>query len=303
MGRPMIDFERITVRGSNCDLSVVDLGGRGKPDLIVLHGTHDHALGMYPAIADLLEDFHVVGLDLRGHGRSDKPGNYSILAMVADLRAVIDALDVHQPHFVVHSLGGHIAVRYAAIYPDEISSLAILDGMGPPLFPGAYSAPALAAGLRMGVDGALRPQRSARQMTDREEALTRFTANYPALAPECAALIVDNGIEVHPQGGVRWRFDTAIDLIFHTYSDHEAEVMAGLIRCPVLLLGGDRALDFWHGIGLARGMDEAAFEADQERRRELFADARRAVVEGAAHMLHYDQPAAVRRLLGEFLRA
>ena len=303
MGRPMIDFERITVRGSNCDLSVVDLGGRGKPDLIVLHGTHDHALGMYPAIADLLEDFHVVGLDLRGHGRSDKPGNYSILAMVADLRAVIDALDVHQPHFVVHSLGGHIAVRYAAIYPDEISSLAILDGMGPPLFPGAYSAPALAAGLRMGVDGALRPQRSARQMTDREEALTRFTANYPALAPECAALIVDNGIEVHPQGGVRWRFDTAIDLIFHTYSDHEAEVMAGLIRCPVLLLGGDRALDFWHGIGLARDMDEAAFEADQERRRELFADARRAVVEGAAHMLHYDQPAAVRRLLGEFLRA
>jgi pimeloyl-ACP methyl ester carboxylesterase len=299
----MIDFERITVRGSNCDLSVVDLGGRGKPDLIVLHGTHDHALGMYPAIADLLEDFHVVGLDLRGHGRSDKPGNYSILAMVADLRAVIDALDVHQPHFVVHSLGGHIAVRYAAIYPDEISSLAILDGMGPPLFPGAYSAPALAAGLRMGVDGALRPQRSARQMTDREEALTRFTANYPALAPECAALIVDNGIEVHPQGGVRWRFDTAIDLIFHTYSDHEAEVMAGLIRCPVLLLGGDRALDFWHGIGLARDMDEAAFEADQERRRELFADARRAVVEGAAHMLHYDQPAAVRRLLGEFLRA
>lgn len=299
----MVKFERLTARGSNCDLSVVDFGGQGKPDLVCLHGTHDHALGMYTAITDLLEDYHVVSLDLRGHGHSDKPGNYSILAMVADLRALIDALGLRQPTLVAHSLGGDIATRYAAIYPQEVSALVMLDGMGPPSVAGALSADALAAGLRYGVKCALRPDRGVRRMADRDEALSRFISNYPALDLDSAALIVDNGIEAHPQGGVQWRFDPVIDLIFHTYSDHEAQTMAALISCPVLLLGGDGALDFWRGMGLAGDMDEAAFERDQHRRCALFSHAHRVLVEGAGHMLHYDQPAAVRGLLSEFLLA
>ena len=297
----MIDFERLPVRGANCNLSAVDFGGAGKPDLVVLHGTHDHALGMYPAIADLLAHYHVVGLDLRGHGHSDKPGNYTILAMLADLRAVVNGLGLRNPTLVVHSLGGHIATRYAALYPDQVSALAILDGMGPPLFDGALSAQFMAAALRAGVDGALRPERAARRMADREEALERFHRNYPALDGESAALIVDNGIEPHPEGGVRWRFDPAIDLIFHSYSDRDAETMAALITCPELLLTGSRALEFWRSIGHAGDLDAAALDVDQERRCALFASGQRAVVEGAGHMLHYDQPAAVRALLNDFL--
>ncbi|MFT7287584.1 MAG: pimeloyl-ACP methyl ester carboxylesterase [Halieaceae bacterium] len=297
----MVEFERLAVRGSNCELSAVDFGGRGKPDLIVLHGTHDHALGLYPAIAELLDDYHVVGLDLRGHGHSEKPGNYTMLAMVADLRALVDGLGLIRPTLVVHSLGGPIAARYAAIYPDDVSALVMLDGMGPPRLSEAPLA--LAAGLRSGVDGALRPTSEARRMADRDAALARFRSNYPALDAECAALIVDNGIADHPKGGVRWRFDPAINLIFHTFSDRDAQAMVSLIECPVLLVSGDGALDFWRRMGLAGDLDEAAFEAEQGRRCALFANARRGLVAGAGHMLHYDQPVAVRGLLRDFLLA
>lgn len=297
----MIEFTRLFLQGSNCSLSAVDFGNVQKPDMVVLHGTHDHALGMYPAIAELIGNYHIVGLDLRGHGHSDKPGNYSMLSMVADLRATITALGLRNPALVVHSLGGHIALRYAALYPDEVSALVILDGMGPPMFEGAQSAQTLVAGLHIGVEGALRTERTVRHMNTREEALARFTSTYPALDDECAALIVDNGIETLSDGGVRWRFDPTIDLIFHTSSDHEAEVMASLVTCPVLLITGDGALAFWRRVGVGGNLDEAAVAADQERRRTLFPNAQHALINAAGHMLHYDQPAAVRAELSNFL--
>ena len=62
----MISFERKFVSGCECRLSVVDFGNAGAPDMVLLHGTHDHALGMYPAVANLLDQYHVVSLDLRG---------------------------------------------------------------------------------------------------------------------------------------------------------------------------------------------------------------------------------------------
>ena len=59
----MIDFKRISVAGADCTLSAVDFGNPDKPDLVVLHGTHDNTLGMYPAIAGLIGQYHIIGLD------------------------------------------------------------------------------------------------------------------------------------------------------------------------------------------------------------------------------------------------
>ena len=78
---------------------------------------------------------------------------------------------------------------------------------------------------------------------------------------------MNNAVEPHLEGGLRWRFDASIDLIFHTYSDLEAEQMAAQITCPVLLLSGEKALDFWHVIGLDTGVDAAWYELEQARRR------------------------------------
>jgi pimeloyl-ACP methyl ester carboxylesterase len=296
----MIDFKRFSVAGANCMLSVVDFGNADKPDMVVLHGTHDHALGMYPAIAGLIESYHIVGIDLRGHGRSDKPGNYSVFAMVADLRAVITGLGLEKPALVVHSLGGHIGCRYAALYPDEVAALAVLDGMGSPRPPRDTTAKDLVNKLRRGVQGALREGNRFRRMADQDEALERFRNSNPHLDEDCVHLIVENGLELHPEGGLRWCFDPTIDLIFYTYSEGDAEQMATLVSCPVLLVTGERALEFWHGVGLGLEVDEQWYQQEQLRRRELFQQARWVEIPRAGHMLHYDEPEAVRRVLEEF---
>ena len=297
----MMDFKRVSVAGANCGLSAVDFGNQDKPDMVVLHGTHDHALGMYPAVASLIEHYHVVGLDLRGHGQSDKPGNYTMLAMVADLRALITALGLQNPVIVAHSMGGHIASRYAALYTDEVCALAILDGMGPPRPRKEWDGNKLVEIFRRGVTGALRQERQSRRMQDMDEALARFVQNSPGLDEECVGLIVGNGVEPHPEGGLRWRFDPSIDLMFHTYSDLDAECMAALVECPVLLVTGEHALAFWHSIKLGVNVDANWYEQEQARRRDLFQRAEWVVIPGAGHMLHYDKPLAVQRVLEQFL--
>jgi pimeloyl-ACP methyl ester carboxylesterase len=76
-----------------------------------------------------------------------------------------------------------------------------------------------------------------------------------------------------------------------------------LIECPVLLVTGDNALGFWHGIKLGVSFDADGYKQEQARRRDLFLRAKWQVIPGAGHMLHYDQPGAVQRALEGFLVA
>lgn len=175
----MIDFKRFTVTSGNCSLSAVDFGNPDKPDMVVLHGTHDNALGMYPAVASLTDHYHVVGLDLRGHGQSDKPGHYSMLALVADLRALVTALNLRQPVIVAHSLGGHVATRYSGIYPDQVAALVILDGLGPPRPRQPRGAAQLAEMIQHGVEGLLHRGDRVRQMENIQEALSPVHPRQP----------------------------------------------------------------------------------------------------------------------------
>jgi pimeloyl-ACP methyl ester carboxylesterase len=58
-------------------------------------------------------------VDLRGHGRSDKPnGRYSMQAFADDLAWMCDQLKLEKPLFIGHSMGGVVAFDLAARYPD-----------------------------------------------------------------------------------------------------------------------------------------------------------------------------------------
>jgi pimeloyl-ACP methyl ester carboxylesterase len=78
---------------------------------------------------DALEDrFTVVAWDLLGHGQSpvpDDPALYSRDEALADLDDVVATLD-GKPVLVGHSLGGYLALAYAATRPDAIRAIAVL---------------------------------------------------------------------------------------------------------------------------------------------------------------------------------
>jgi pimeloyl-ACP methyl ester carboxylesterase len=67
--------------------------------------------------------------DLRGHGRSERtPGRYSTHDGVADLCALLDALGVTEPVYLVgNSYGGLVAARMAVAAPRRVAGLALIE--------------------------------------------------------------------------------------------------------------------------------------------------------------------------------
>ncbi|MDA7087843.1 alpha/beta hydrolase [Pseudomonas sp. SA3-5] len=77
------------------------------------------------------EDYQVIALDLPGFGDSSKPyASYDIGTQVERLAAFTQALKIKKLHLIGNSMGGHISALYAARYPEQILSVALLDNAG-----------------------------------------------------------------------------------------------------------------------------------------------------------------------------
>src|SRR5262249_10286306 len=83
----------------------------------------------YLRIAPPLAQRHrVIMLDLRGHGRSSMPPRgYSGDSIAADLRALLDHLDIERVHLVGHSFGGNAALHFACLFPERMATLTLAD--------------------------------------------------------------------------------------------------------------------------------------------------------------------------------
>lgn len=72
---------------------------------------------------------HVVAVDLRGHGRSDKPDTgYDVGTVAADLAALIDRLGLDRPWVVGQSWGANVVLELAWIRPESVGCVACVDG-------------------------------------------------------------------------------------------------------------------------------------------------------------------------------
>jgi pimeloyl-ACP methyl ester carboxylesterase len=104
--------------------------GDGPPVVLIHGGGWDHR-SWAGQIESLADDHEVVVYDVRGHGRtggSDRE-QYTIDLYAADLKALIDALELDRPAVVGLSLGGMIAHTYAATYPEDVSALVAVEAM------------------------------------------------------------------------------------------------------------------------------------------------------------------------------
>jgi len=107
--------------------------GEGEP-VILVHGFTASALlnWIQPGVFDALaEDYQVIAIDNRGHGRSDKPHDpeqYGV-EMVEDVVRLMDHLGIEKAHVAGYSMGGFITCKLLATHPDRLLS-ATLGGAG-----------------------------------------------------------------------------------------------------------------------------------------------------------------------------
>jgi pimeloyl-ACP methyl ester carboxylesterase len=107
--------------------------GRGHEQSVVLvHGLGEEAAQSWgQVVPELARDYHVVVFDLPGFGRSTRANElYNPKRYVAFVDFVVSQLVDGRFALVGHSMGGAIALHYAAVQPDRVERLVLVDAAG-----------------------------------------------------------------------------------------------------------------------------------------------------------------------------
>jgi 3-oxoadipate enol-lactonase len=111
---------------NGCQLHYEDYG-QGAP-LVLVHGLGSSTRDWEYQIPELANHFRVIALDVRGHGRSDKPRErYQISDFAGDVIALIEHLELPQVHLVGISMGGMIGFQLGVDRPELLKSLCIVN--------------------------------------------------------------------------------------------------------------------------------------------------------------------------------
>jgi pimeloyl-ACP methyl ester carboxylesterase len=107
------------------------VAGEGEP-VILLHGYAQNSHMWRPLIAELMKTRTVIAPDLRGFGRSAKPGGgYDKKTMAQDIHALASSLGYERVKLAGHDIGLMVAYAYAAQYPAEVERIALMDAFLP----------------------------------------------------------------------------------------------------------------------------------------------------------------------------
>jgi pimeloyl-ACP methyl ester carboxylesterase len=101
----------------------------GDLNLVLLHPSSGYGRMWEPTAGYLDQRFSVFAPDQRGHGDSGRPdGEYSAEELAKELKAVVDKLGLQRVVVGGHSLGGRVALVFAAWYPEVTAGLVMVAG-------------------------------------------------------------------------------------------------------------------------------------------------------------------------------
>jgi 3-oxoadipate enol-lactonase len=109
----------------------------GEPDappVVLLHALGETSESWQHVTAELAGTYRVYAPDLRGHGRTDWSGTYSLEQMRDDVTGFLDMLGIDRAAVVGHSMGACVAYQLAEQDPHRVAAL-VLEEPPPPLAP------------------------------------------------------------------------------------------------------------------------------------------------------------------------
>ena len=258
-------------------------GNPDGPPVLALHGWLDNAASFIP-MAPYLDSHDIVAIDMLGHGASahiPKGYDYAFVDWLHDILDVLDALGWRQAHLLGHSLGGALASVLAAGAPERVLSLALIEALGPPPWPGDHAAESLRNAIA-GRRKAISPPRLIPDIATAVRARLQATEKSEA----AARLLVERNLR-QVDGGYQWRSDPRLMWPSHLRAE-EASVRNWLssIECPVLLVAADPAPVYF--TPELRNARFACLKHGEQH-----------IVPGTHH-LHMDKPEAVAGLIRDF---
>jgi pimeloyl-ACP methyl ester carboxylesterase len=215
------------------EISGLSWGRPGDKPLLALHGWLDNAASFAP-LAPLLAGYHIVALDLTGHGQSSHrspDASYQIWDDLPEVQAVLEQLAWDSFDLVGHSRGAIISAIYSAASPERVRRLVLLDSVVPMAVPESD----FAVQLRKGLDEKVSYQhRDVRVFASPDIAIE--ARRQGGLGEEAAALIARRNVK-SCDGGYCWTTDSRLrgaSAVKLTQGQIEA-VLVGLTM-PTLLL-------------------------------------------------------------------
>src|SRR5215470_4465046 len=127
-----MSFVERTVKVNGITLHYLDWGQPTAPPVLLLHGITGHARVWDHLAERLAPGRRVLALDQRGHGDSDPApdDDYRVITMADDIAAFVGSLRLDRFALLGHSMGGRIAIKYAADHAARLERLVIVD-IGP----------------------------------------------------------------------------------------------------------------------------------------------------------------------------
>jgi 3-oxoadipate enol-lactonase len=243
--------------------------GQG-PAVIFLHGIGGDAQSWLPELEALSERCRAIAWDMPGYGDSPALPRMTFPALAEILKDLLGKLGVERAHLVGHSIGGMVALEFAARFPSRIASLTLYatsPAFGKP--DGDWQRDFLKARLA--------PLDQGKRMAD--------------LAPPIVKSLI--GADPDPDGIARATaamarvpeatYRAAMQCLV-TFDRRDA--LAG-ITVPVLVLAGEK--------------DDNAPAAMMERMAAKIPGARFQIILGAGHLAHFERQEAFHAALDEFL--
>jgi N-formylmaleamate deformylase len=250
--------------------------GGAKPPLVLAHGVGDDGL-CWTAVAEALEqEYDVIMLDARGHGRSAAPEQgYSPAVQTEDLAGLIAVLDLQRPLVLGHSMGAMTALALAGSYPDMARAILLED---PP--PWWMTQPE-GSPSEMERRAQMRASMAELKRKTREE----LVAEGRAVAPGWS------DAEVERWADAKQRFSCNVLEIFNSSVEARADGLAIVrrITCPALLITADPEQD-----ALVTAESAAGLQA-------LIPQLRIAYIPEAGHSIRRDQFARYLEIVRPFL--
>lgn len=243
--------------------------GIGEP-VFIIHGLFGMLDNWQTVAKALSEEYHVITLDLRNHGRSFHDEEMNFDAMCADIIYLMEHLQISRAHFIGHSLGGKVAMHMASDFPQTVDKLIVVD-VAPYEYP-PYHTQVFDALLAVPLD-----KMESRQEV--EQILRRH------LHQEGEIQFLMKGLTRDESGKFTWKFN--LPVLYNNYLPLIQHISNHPFDGPTLFIKGE------HSSYIT--VDKSTLIPD------LFPHFEIDVVPNAGHWVHADNPAAFIELIKAFL--